>query len=206
MEKGKKQTSKVRLVYGVGINDADYTVSHKTRVGNKTKLIWVCPFYHCWKEMLKRGYSESFKKVRPSYIGVEVCKEWHTFSTFKAWMEKQDWEGKHLDKDVLVKGCKLYSPETCVFVDPWVNSFITEDRRSTAGTMTGAYYRKDMNKYRAHCHNGFSEKQEHLGFFSKEIDAHLAWKKRKHELACQLADSEYVTDVRVAEALRTRYI
>lgn len=48
--------------------------------------------------------------------GCSVCEEWLTFSNFKRWMEQQDYEGKALDKDLLVSQNKTYSSETCVFV------------------------------------------------------------------------------------------
>ena len=96
-----------RLVYGVGINDADYQVSK----GN-----WRCPFYKTWKNMLARCYSPAFQRNQPLYIGCSVDERWHRFSHFKAWMEGQDWEGKALDKDRLTNGNKIYGPDTCVFL------------------------------------------------------------------------------------------
>ena len=120
-----------KLVYGVGVNDADYVVSINETVGyvdgkRKEKLVWICPFYRTWKGMLGRGYSEKLKLKYPSYKDVTVCEEWHLFSTFRAWMDQQDWEGLQLDKDLLVKGNKIYSPETCLFVSGQVNNFVLE--------------------------------------------------------------------------------
>lgn len=47
-----------KLLYGVGINDADYVVQRKETIGyvdgeQKRKLIWICPFYQTWKSMLQ---------------------------------------------------------------------------------------------------------------------------------------------------------
>ena len=76
--------------------------------------------------MLQRCYSESHLVRQPTYKGCSVCEEWLTFSNFKSWMEQQDWEGKQLDKDLLVYKNKIYSPETCVFVSSVINSFFVE--------------------------------------------------------------------------------
>ena len=64
-------------------------------------------------------------------------------------------------------------------------------------------FHKRVKKFSATIGNPFTKKQEHLGYFTCPNEAHQAWKKRKHELACQLADIQ--TDQRVAEALRIRY-
>ena len=117
-------------------------------------------------------------------------------------MITQDWEGKQLDKDIIVKGNKIYHPERCSFVTHAVNSFVT-----TAGVpdnSIGVAWIDRLKKYSAKCGNPFTGKSEYLGLFECSDDAHAAWKKRKHELACQLAEIQ--TDERVANALRTRYL
>ena len=72
--------------------------------------------------------------------------------------------------------------------------------------MIGVSWNKSAGKYQAECSNPFICKSEYLGIFTDELEAHLTWKARKHELACMLADSEYCNDPRLAEALRTRYL
>ena len=108
-------------VYGVGTNDAGYAIQvmESVRGANgkpKQRIIWFCPFYRRWVHMLERCYSERYQEKKPTYIGCTVCEEWLRFSNFKSWMETQDWEGKHLDKDLLVEGNKIYSPDTCILV------------------------------------------------------------------------------------------
>ena len=76
--------------------------------------------------MLDRAYSDKYKQRQPTYRDVTVCEEWHSFMRFRAWMVEQDWEGKELDKDILFQGNKVYSPDTCVFVDKAVNLFLTD--------------------------------------------------------------------------------
>ena len=194
-----------KLVYGVGINDADYNVHVHETINGKQIRIWECPFYGTWVRMLRRCYSEKCHQKQPTYRGCKVCDEWLLFSNFKRWMEQQDWQGKQLDKDLLVTGNKLYSPDTCIFVDRKINTFVIEHGRGRGECMLGVHWQKDVKKFQARCNNPFTGEQERLGFFINELEAHLAWKARKHELACMLANSEYCNDTRLAEALRTRY-
>lgn len=122
---------------------------------------------------------------------------------FRAWMETQDWKGKHLDKDILFQGNKVYSANTCVFVDGVVNTFINDNAAARGEWPIGVHWFEQRQKFVSMCSNPFTKKLEHLGYFTCPQEAHQAWKARKHELACQLADLQ--ADERVAEALRTRY-
>ena len=190
-----------KLVHGVGVNDSKQNVINTAVINGERVITWRCPYYKVWFKMIDRCYSKKYLKSRPSYLGCSVCNEWLIFSNFKAWMEQQDWEGKHLDKDILVKGNKIYSPETCVFVDASLNNFTTESDSSRGMYMIGVD--KPKSKYRAQCCNPFSGRCEHLGYFSTEIEAHNAWLKRKMELSCILAGMQ--KDDRVRDALLTRY-
>ena len=191
---------------GVGVNDADYNVYKHAVVDGKRKIVWRCPFYATWVNMLKRCYSEKYQLKFPTYKGYSVCSEWFTFSTFKKWMETQDWQGKQLDKDLLKEGNKVYSPEHCIFVDRKINMFVIDRGNDRGEYMLGVNWHKHAGKFVSHCSNPFTGKREHLGYFTNELDAHLAWKACKHELACQLTESEYCNDPRLAEALKTRYL
>lgn len=187
------------LVEGWGINDADYVVQPKID-GKKV----ACRFYLTWKNMLRRCYNEKYRHQQPTYLNCYVDEEWRYFSNFKNWMKQQNWEGKHLDKDLLYEGNKVYSPDTCVFVHRTVNSFVIDSGAARGDCPIGVNLRK-TNKYVSRCNNPLTGKREHLGEFTCPIEAHLAWKRRKHELAIQLANSNYVTDQRVRDALMKRY-
>jgi len=195
-------------VCGVGVNDASYRVriTEFTKLGSrarKSRLVWECPFYSRWVAMLRRCYSKSYQEKYPTYANCKVCDEWLTFSNFKAWMERQDWQGKELDKDLLVKGNKIYSPEKCTFLDSSVNSFILDRAASRGALPIGVSYSNDMGKYQASCGNCITKKREHLGYFDNEYGAHAEWLKRKIEIAHELAGK--VKDEVVADALRRYY-
>lgn len=197
-----------KLVYGVGTNDADYAVAKFETIRcadgkQKRKRVWMCPYYQTWVSMLNRCYSAKSQKRNPTYIGCTVSDDWLIFSNFKAWMKKQQWEGKQLDKDLLFQGNKIYSAETCVFVSPMVNSF-TIDRGNDRGRWPiGVSWHKKTGKFRVQCSNPFTKKRGHIGYFDCEQQAHEAWLKRKLELAHELAAIQ--TDPRVAKALINRY-
>lgn len=195
--------SKNRFVCGVGVNDADYNVNEHEVLNGIHFISWRCPFYRKWKDMITRCYSKAYQKKHPTYIGCIVCDEWLKFSNFKAWMEKQDWEDKDLDKDLLKKGNKVYSPESCCFIDKKINYFTIEQASSKGALPIGVSLHKASGKLLAQCRNPISNKNEYLGVFDCPQEAHQAWRKRKHEFACQLADMQ--TDERVANALRLRY-
>jgi len=188
-----------KLVYGVGVNDISYQ-AYLTTDGTRA----VCPFYARWFNLIGRCYGVFSPSRSKAYAECYVCDEWLIFSNFKKWMEQQDWQGKELDKDIILKGNKVYSPKTCAFVDSATNAFVL-DSKSTRGKLPiGVDFHKSNQKIRARCSNPFTKKSEHLGYFRSEVEAHLAWKNRKHQLACQLADRQ--SDIRVAEALRVRYV
>jgi len=163
----------------------------------------VCPYYRVWTHMLERCYSSKYQERNPTYEGCSVSEEWITFSNFRRWMESQDWEGKQLDKDLLFEGNKVYSGETCVFVTKAVNTFTVDSGAARGEWMIGVSLRKDRNKFEAQVNNPFTKKNEHLGYFTFEEEAHQAWLKRKLELAHLLAAEQ--TDTRVAKALIGRY-
>ena len=118
-------------------------------------------------------------------------------------MDKQDWHGKSLDKDIIVPRSKLYSPDTCAFVLNETNSFVIARDACRGDYPVGVDLCKRTGKYRAKCGNIFTGKQENLGYFSTPEEAHESWRRRKHELAQLVAATE--SDPRVVEALRKRY-
>ena len=197
-----------KLLYGVGINDAGYVVTKRETIGyvegkQKHKLVWYCPYYRTWASILQRCYSDKYQERFPTYKGCSVSDEWLTFSNFRSWMEGQDFEGMQPDKDLLFEGNKVYSKETCVFVTQRVNKF-TNDRGNGRGEwLIGVNWDKEKSKFQSRCSNPFTNKSEHLGYFTCELEAHQAWLKRKLELAHLLAAEQ--TDERVAKALIDRY-
>lgn len=83
--------------------------------------------YYKWKNMIQRCYDKKVhKKYKPEYKDKSVCEEWLNYSNFKIWFDEHYVPSKNnqidLDKDLLVQGNKVYSPETCVFLLHYQNT------------------------------------------------------------------------------------
>lgn len=169
--------TKKKLVCGVGVNDSISAIKGKG---------WSCPFYQRWRQMLNRCYSEAYQVRFPSYKGCSVCYEWLTFSNFKLWMKKQDWKGKQLDKDILNKGNKVYSPSKCIFIPQELNKLLT-DRKANRGKYPIGVHKIGVN-YRASCKkNG---KAINIGAFSTAKEAFIAYKDFKLKLIRSIAEKQ----------------
>lgn len=197
-------TKKSNLVHGIGVNDANYNVTTYAFVGGRYKKLWQCPIYSVWVSMLRRCYSRSALIKNPTYKDCFVAAEWLHFMKFRSWMIAQDWDGKHLDKDILVAGNNVYSSATCVFVSGQLNKFLTDGAAARGEWPTGVDWHKKNGKFQARCCDPFSGKQQHIGQFASPEEAHEAWRAKKHEHACRYADMQ--GDTRIADALRSRYM
>ena len=182
-----------KLIKGFGVNDADYVVHPIGPDGKRLQ----CPFYFTWARMLERAYDLKFQAKKPTYIGVTVCEEWRSFMAFRAWMMEQDWEGKHLDKDILVPGNKVYSPETCAFVTSQINNLLVDCAAKRGDWPIGVSWDKSNSKFQSQIReNG---KLRKIGYFHSPHEAHLAWRKEKVRIVRKAA--EECDDPRVAAGL-----
>lgn len=135
------------------------------------------PYYIKWVAMLARCY---FYKNN-SYKGCSVCDEWLTLSKFKEWWSKNYIEGWQLDKDILVKGNRIYSPQTCCFVPQEINAMFT--KRVLSGDKKSVFPHKDGYGCLISRNNktiriyGFKTREEALAVHKKELEKHI------HDLA-----------------------
>ena len=144
----------MRMVAGMGLNDANYII--RPLINGKRVT---CPYYKKWENMLNRCYNPLFHSRRPSYTECSVSEDWLLFSKFRSWMELQDWEGNQLDKDLLVIGNKVYSPKTCIFLSGIVNRFMENTIDLSQVRSIGCNYSKEKNKFKAECRNPFTGKK-----------------------------------------------
>ena len=199
--------AKSGTVCSIGINDADYplimTVELPYKEGKRQqKVLWRCPYYARWTAMLERCCSERFKNKYQTYNDVTCSKEWLTFSNFKSWMETQDWEGKDLDKDLLVYQNKIYSPETCCFLDHNINTFLLTNGKTRGKYPLGVSFSNRDHLYMSRVKIGHGE-IKYLGCFKNPQDTHKAWQKAKAALAFDLALNQ--TDERIKQGLMRVY-
>ena len=110
-------------VYGVGCFGIGEFKSRDEN-GKNTKC------YDTWKHMHTRCYDPKFHKKHPTYENCTVCKEWNNYQTFAKWDNENYYEVENeqmvLDKDILCKGNKVYSPEPCVYVPQSINKVFSK--------------------------------------------------------------------------------
>ena len=189
----------MKLVYGVGINDADYVV--EPRVNGKQKK---CHIYTTWKSMIGRCYCKSYQLKHPTYRGCTVSKEWLTFSNFIIWAKSQDRKGKQLDKDILIYGNKVYSRNTCCFVSPNINSLLNDVLASRGKYLIGVNLSNNNNMFKSQI--SIFGRLKYLGYFKTEIEAHLAWRKAKSAYIIEAAFTQTQDNVREALLERARVL
>lgn len=181
----------MRLVYGFGLNDADYCV--QPMINGRQVM---CKSYSDWKHMIKRAYSKKYQIKKPTYSDVTVCEEWRSFMSFRDWWVENHVDGYQLDKDLLTDN-RQYSPKSCIYVPSWLNSFTTHQEKSSNGLLIGVDNHKSSRLFRSRCSNPKTGKQEDLGRFATEDAAHAAWKNRKIEIATQMKSEMDAIDGRI---------
>tara|TARA_R110000851_G_scaffold85210_4_gene185429 strand:- start:873 stop:1259 length:387 start_codon:yes stop_codon:yes gene_type:complete len=120
-------------------------------------------------------------------------------------MSSREHRGLDLDKDLLVADNKQYSPSTCVLIHGKINTFISTEREGFSPNATGAFLVEASGKYLSTISNPITNLPRFLGTFSTEKEAHEVWREAKHGFACELVNSEYVTDINVSLALMNKY-
>lgn len=185
-------------LYGVGIT-GDF---------NKEDMLSKQPEYILWCNMLMRCYSSHYHKNNPNYKDCAVSDNFKYYPYFKDWCNRQvgfnvkDNKGKlfHLDKDILIKGNKVYSEDTCCFIPSIINQLIVRVEKSRGEFPIGVCYDKRQAKYMSSMkvENGF----KFIGYFSTPTQAFKGYKisKEQHikEVANQWKDQ---IDPRTYEAL-----
>lgn len=133
--------------------------------------------YKIWKEMIGRCYCPKVSEYN-NYggNGVTVCKEWLNFQNFADWYYNNCYnESFVIDKDFLVKGNKIYSPNYCCFIPKEINTAITWRFQCRGNTPIGV--RIKNNKIIAQIN--YMNKKKHIGTFSTIEEAFRAYKKEK---------------------------
>lgn len=186
-KRGKISCPYERSVFGVGyIGEGKY----KCRENGKITRV-----YQTWHSMLQRCYSEEYHKRQPTYIGCEVCDEWHNFQNFAEWYENNyyeiEGETMALDKDVLFKHNKIYSPNTCIYVPQTINTLFAKCDRSRGKLVVGTSLDKN-DKYQVHCSminpKTGESKGKHLGTYETQEKGFEVYKYYKEKNIKEVAD------------------
>ena len=168
-------------VYDIGILGTKYPSAVN---GVKTKE------YNLWMNMLRRCYSDAYKKRKPTYESCEVSDNFKSYEYFYEWCNNQfgfnnkDWQ---LDKDLLIKGNKVYSESTCVFIPQEINSLLLKSDKKRGEYLIGVSW-SNTNKSFIAMVNKNKGKQEWLGSFNTELEAFNAYKQAKEAFIKEQAD------------------
>lgn len=184
-KKGAVKNLYRKSVYGVGFFGVGEHRSRENKM--KTKK------YQTWHNMLMRCYSEEWQEKRTTYKGCMVCEMWYNFQRFGDWYDKNYYEvddiQMHLDKDILVKGNKVYSPDTCIFAPHMINTLMLKNPNLRGEFPIGVFFSPDTTgKYRTVCNNQITNKNVNIGYYQTPELAFNAYKEYKENHIKEVAD------------------
>ena len=182
-------TSYVRFIKGSIVNPYDKNICSCGFIGSgkyNSKHI----AYPTWFNMIKRCYGKIIKS-NESYFGCTVTDEWHNFQNFAKWFDEHYYECNEtltIDKDILVKDNKIYSPQTCLLVPKTLNLIFVNLRSRKNNLPTGVSIGRKGNrfKYQVFLSTCADKSTKHnpsiyLGLFNRSDEAFLAYKQAKEQ-------------------------
>ena len=185
-KKGSVKCPYEKRVFGIGyLGEGEY----KTKENGKQTRIYVT-----WFHMLERCYDEKIHKKRPTYKDCNASEEFHNFQNFGEWDKDNFYqiEGQRmeLDKDILVKHNKIYSPSTCIYVPETINKLFIKNDKNRGESVIGTTLFK--GKYVVQCslinpETGKS-KNEYLGYYETQEKGFEIYKYYKERNIKQVAD------------------
>ena len=159
--------------------------------------------FSVWKEMLRRCYDVKFLENNETYIGCSVSEFFRYYDNFHQWCIKQvgfGREGFALDKDILIKGNKIYSEDVCVFVPQQINNCCIRSTNRRGEYPVGVSWNKQAQKFETYI-TRFG-KRKNLGLFHTVQEAFLVRKEAKEKYMKELAEFwKDEVDTRVYKAL-----
>lgn len=174
-------------VYEVGVTGCKYPISVDCKLTRE---------YVLWHSMLCRCFDERFKIAQPAYKNVTCCNEWLLFDNFYEWLHSQGnfdkwFNGRWwaLDKDIIVKNNKMYSPEMCCLVPQNVNCLFLKRKAERGNLPIGV--KQSGKLFEATCNNPFTKKNEKLGKYETSELAFESYKIYKEMQIKQVAKEEY---------------
>lgn len=182
----RKGNFKKNLVFGIGINDIDVPISTN---GKRHK------WYSVWQMMLGRCYIDKYNDRFPKYKDCYVCDDWLKLSGFKKWFDDNYIVGYSLDKDILIKWNKIYSPETCCFVPPEINNLITKHDSQRGNLPVGVSINAN-NTYSVSVK--FYGKTKYFGRYKTAMEAFMVYKIKKEEHIKDVA-TKYFSECKINE-------
>ena len=147
--------------------------------------------YLIWHSMLQRCYDPKLQGKRTTYKGCKVEEYLLNFQHMGKWLEDNYYEvpgeRMHLDKDILCKGNKTYSRDTCIFVPERINTLFTKRDKSRGNSPIGVTPRESGN-YQVQCSDEYG-KYIYLGTYPNKEEAFRVYKQYKEKVIKDVIDS-----------------
>ena len=153
------------------------------------------PMYNTWMCMLNRCYGAMHTKKNSPYKDCSVSENFKYYPYFKEWCNKQigfdskDEKGRSfaLDKDILVKGNKIYSEDTCCFVPMDINGLQFSANNRQGNLPKGVSYDSVNDKYKAQM-GGKARLKTFYGRYTTPELAFNAYKEAKEQYIKEVAN------------------
>lgn len=149
--------------------------------------------YKYWQYMISRCFSEEYQTKQPTYKDCELCEEWLCYENFEKWFNENYYEVENtvrmeLDKDILFKGNKIYSPNTCVFVPKEINVLFTKRQNHRGKLPIGVKEHIQKNKIRYEARCNYQGKSNYIGIYDTIQEAFDAYKNFKEKCLKEVAE------------------
>lgn len=191
-----------RLVKDFKIDDkwVKYQGSYENQIQTLSSQIWNAMHMRC-----KSGNEGT---ANSTYKGCSISENFKDFQFFSEWCQSQEGygnktdKGRHweLDKDLILKGNKVYSENICVFIPLEINTAIASSVKNRGEYPIGVHWSKDKSVFVAQINDNGSRK--HLGYFKSPEEAFYKYKNAKEVQLKKLAEKyKGLVDERVVDTL-----
>ena len=147
--------------------------------------------YKIWYNMLERCYDPKYHEKHSTYKDCKVEDYLLNFQHMGEWIDKNYYkvpgERMCLDKDILHKGNKIYSRDTCIFVPEKINLLFIKNDDSRGNNPIGVTQVPSGN-YQVRCRD-IHNKRIYLGTYSTKEEAFYVYKEYKEKVIKKTIDS-----------------
>lgn len=152
--------------------------------------------YMIWGGIFTRCTSEKYSRRFPTYADCDASENFKNFQYFAEWCQGQvgfDQSKWELDKDILIKGNKIYSEDNCVFLPKEINYLFVKRNSERGNLPIGVFLHKGTGKYIAACSQGKNRKA-YIGLFNTPQEAFYNYKTVKENYIKVVAE-KYKCDI-----------
>ena len=185
---GDFKKGEIKCPYEARYFNIGYLGEGKYKMSENRKLN---KYYIIWHDMLKRCYDPKYQERYFTYKGCRVEDYLLNFQNMGEWIDKNYYEvpGEQmcLDKDILRKGNKVYSRETCIFVPQRINKLFIKRDNDRGDSPIGVTPTSSGN-YQVRCNNG-NGKLIPLGTYKTKEEAFQVYKEYKEKVIKEVIDS-----------------